>query len=493
MIELNLMRLGVSVLSTAMLLGGCLAPDGAVASSDPVPVSPITVPTLSKPNIIIILTDDQGYADVGFNGSKDIPTPHIDRIANEGVRFDRGYVSFPVCGPSRAGLLTGRYQSRFGYDLNSSEDPTNPRAGLPLSENTIADVLKPEGYTNGILGKWHMGNHPIFHPHERGFDEFFGFTNGGHNYFADRYNDIAVADAKSSGQLYNTKLMLGTEQIETSGYLTDLLSDAAVDFVTRNKDELFFLYLAYNAPHAPMQAPPRYTDRFPDIEDPTRKIYAGMIAAVDDGVGEILDTLKAQGIDDNTLVFFLSDNGGPLKRAKNGSINKPLRGGKGDLFEGGVRVPFAARWPGQIPAGIDYPHVVSALDIMATAAELAGADIDNDKPLDGVNLIPYLNEPAFKTVPHQRLFWRYRENSQDDNSYPRVGMVEGTSKYVKYGRNEMLFNLEGDKGENDNLKDDDKKRHKRLKAAQQEWSDKMMDQQVPIWNTWSSPNTPNKR
>lgn len=480
------------IICATAISSGCVA-KGEGAEAAAVPSSNATTSSAPKPNIIVILTDDQGYADVGFNGSKDIPTPHIDRIANEGVRFDRGYVSFPVCGPSRAGLLTGRYQSRFGYDLNSSEDPRNPKAGLPLSEDTIADVLKTSGYTNGIMGKWHMGNHPVFHPQKRGFDEFFGFTNGGHNYFAERYNNIAVADAKNSGQLYNTRLMLGTDQVETTGYLTDLLSDAAVDFVARNKDQPFFLYLAYNAPHAPMQAPPRYTDRFPDIKDPTRKIYAGMIAAVDDGVGRLLDTLEEQGIDDNTLVFFLSDNGGPLKRAVNGSINKPLRGGKGDLFEGGVRVPFAARWPGQIPAGIDYPHAVSALDIMATASELAGASVDAAKPLDGVNLIPYLNEDGFKSIPHQRLFWRYRENSQDDNSYPRVGMIDGSKKYVKYGPKEMLFDVEVDQGENDNLKSQDRDTFKDLKSAQKEWSDQMMNQQVPIWNTWSSPNTPNKR
>lgn len=436
----------------------------------------------STPNVIVILTDDQGYSDVSFNGSKDILTPNIDRIAFEGARFDQGYVSFPVCGPSRAGLLTGRYQSRFGYDLNASEDPNDPNAGLPLSEKMIAEVLKPAGYTSKIIGKWHMGNHPSFHPLERGFDEFFGFLNGGHNYYADQYRDLDMSSVKSSAQLYQTLLLRDHDKIKTSGYLTDILSDDAVDFIERKKDEPFFLYLAYNAPHSPIQAPERYKDSFPHIKDKKRQVYAGMVKAVDDGVGRVLDTLDQLELSDNTIVFFLSDNGGPLVRAKNGSVNLPLRGGKGDLFEGGVRVPYAVRWPGKIPAGIDYPHPVSSLDILSTIVGVNQMDVSKNKSLDGVNLIPFLQDKDFSQVPHDKLFWRYVYDHGNDNW--KTAIVQGNEKRVTVKDDEMVFDLATDKAEQVNLLKEDQRKADALEKEFNAWNAQMGELSISLWNEW---------
>lgn len=476
----------VSVSLAAFLLCGCSVDhDIAAASVQEQRAESAPKEATRPPNIIVILTDDQGYADVGFNGSTEIPTPNIDRIANEGVRFDRGYVSFPVCGPSRAGLLTGRYQSRFGYDLNASENPHDLNAGLPLSENTVADILAPAGYTSAIMGKWHMGNHPQFHPFQRGFDEFYGFTNGGHNYFLDQLRPIKVADATSGGQLYQSWLMVGNEQVETKGYLTDWLSEKAVGFVESNKDKPFFLYLAYNAPHTPLQATKKYLDRFAHIKDERRRTYAAMVSAVDDGVGDLLDKLDQLGLAEDTIVFFLSDNGGPLERAKNGSVNLPLRGGKGDLFEGGVRVPFAMRWTGKIPGGIDYPHPVSSLDIAATAAGVNGIQVRASHPLDGVNLIPYLAGARRGEIPHQQLFWRYPNNVRDNSRLGRFAAFDGNEKLVQYQRNRMIFDLREDKGESKNLADGRKQRAEELKRKWDAWNGQMATQSaISLWNEW---------
>jgi len=341
---------------------------------------------VEKPNFIVILTDDQGYADVGFNGSKDIRTPNIDRIAHEGTKFNNGYVTYAVCGPSRAGLLTGRYQGRFGFDRNPHMDPTDINSGLPLEEKMIAEVLKPVGYTSSIIGKWHMGSHPSLHPNNRVFDHFYGFLAGGHRYFPEDliYQDIAeglsqLPPKKAWTSWYYTKLQENDKRVETDEYLTDELSNAAVEFIKRKKDKPFFLYLAYNAPHTPLQASQEYLDRNKHIKKGKRRTYAAMITAVDDGVGRVLATLDELGIDDNTLVIFLSDNGGPEK--KNASDNGELRGGKGSYFEGGIHVPFAMRWPGKVPAGLEYKKPISSLDILATFADLTKAPIAKDKPL----------------------------------------------------------------------------------------------------------------
>lgn len=354
-----------------------------------------------NPNLVIILTDDQGYWDVGFNGCTDIPTPHIDRIAKEGVRFTNGYVTYPVCSPSRAGMITGRYQGRFGYHRNPTLNPFDSMAGLPVEEENIAEILKKVGYHSGVIGKWHLGTHPRFRPNVRGFQEFYGFVAGGHRYFPEDlvYPDIESVDR--AGGWYNTKLLRNETRIETDEYLTDELSNEAVDFIERNSTKSFFLYLSYNAPHTPMQASEKYLSRFSHIEDPLRKTYAAMVSAVDDGVGRVLDKLEELDLNEDTLVFFLSDNGGA---SNNGSINDPLRDRKGSIYEGGMRVPFAFRWTGKVPAGIDYDYPISSMDILATMAELTEVEIADERPLDGVNLMPYLTGDR-KERPHESLFW----------------------------------------------------------------------------------------
>lgn len=405
-----------------------------------------------KPNFIIILTDDQGYADVGFNGSKDIKTPNIDRIAHEGAKFTNGYVTYAVCGPSRAGILTGRYQDRFGFGRNPQIDPSNKTSGLPLDEKMISEVLKPVGYTSSIIGKWHMGAHPDFHPNNRGFDHFYGFLSGGHRYFPEDliYKDIEEGlkqkKAKEAwGSWYKTKLLENNKRVEIDEYLTDELSNEAVEFIKREKDNPFFLFLSYNAPHAPLQSSQEYLDRNKHIKEQKRRVYAAMVTAVDDGVGRVLETLNKLGIDDNTLIFFLSDNGGPV--GKNGSKNTPLKGGKGSFYEGGLHVPFAMRWPGKVPAGLEYTNPVSSLDIMATFAGLSSAPIAKNKPLDGVNLMPYLTGEN-KGQPHDVLYWRAFDKGV-------IASRRGKDKTIlfrnKSSNKRHLYNLEKDLSESKNL------------------------------------------
>lgn len=432
-------------------------------------------PSNSKtPNLVIIMTDDMGWADVGFNGCKDIPTPNIDIIANEGMRFEEGYVSFPVCGPSRAGLLTGRYQDRFGFTTNPSIDPNNPIAGLPVEEETIAQVLRKADYNNAIIGKWHMGTNAVFHPLERGFDYFYGFLSGGHNYYHDEliYDDLS--DVTSKWGWYRTKIKENRTTVETDDYLTDELSDAAVRYIKKqaDNDQHFMLYLAYNAPHTPMQATEKYLSRFPNITDKKRRTYAAMVSAVDDGVGRVLDALKKEGLDEDTIIVFLSDNGGAHNNA---SDNGPLRGLKGDLFEGGIRVPFAIRWKGVIPKGQSYKKPVSSLDIMAIIVAQNEIEINKERPLDGVDLIPFLTGTK-KGEPHDVLFWRKWEQNA-------MAIRKGNLKLVKNIKdkhnNSELFDLSTDVSETANLKTVQNKLAKELQKEWEQWNAELKDRVFP--------------
>ncbi|WP_290794936.1 sulfatase-like hydrolase/transferase [Flavihumibacter sp. UBA7668] len=378
------------LLLTISLAGSCLLYNGILYAQQQ-----------TAPNIIIILADDLGYSDVGFNGSKDIPTPGIDRIAKNGVTCTNGYVSFAVCGPSRAGLITGRYQDRFGFSRNPLYAPKDSTMGLPSSEQTMAALLKGAGYRTGILGKWHLGTHPSQHPNRKGFDEFYGFLDGGHHYFPELLVLRDHTESRSQNDGYKTKLIRNQQVAEETEYLTDAFSREAVQFVKSNAQQPFFLYLAYNAPHTPMQASENYLQRFSHIKDPKRRTYAAMVSAMDDGINALLNTLEELKLDDNTLIFFLSDNGGPTN--DNASNNKPLRGAKGGYYEGGIRVPFAVQWKGVLPAGKVYDMPVISLDIFATAAALTKQQPIN--PIDGVNLLPYLTGTE-KSPPHKALYWR---------------------------------------------------------------------------------------
>jgi arylsulfatase A-like enzyme len=418
---------------------------------------------LEKPNVIIILTDDQGYADVGFNGSTEIPTPGIDRIATNGVVFTSGYVSYAVCGPSRAGLLTGRYQDKFGFSKNPLLAPKDPLMGLPLSEETMATVLKKAGYTTGAIGKWHLGAHPSLRPNKRGFDEFYGFLSGGHNYFPEELTIAKIEDSKTQYDGYRTKLLRNEQRVEETEYLTDAFSREAVHFIGRNHENPFFLYLAYNAPHAPMQATEKYLSRFPNIKDSKRRTYAAMVSAVDDGVGALLNKLEELQIAENTLVFFLSDNGGPT--SANASDNTPLRGFKGDFFEGGVRVPFALQWKGIIPAGQTYDHPVISLDIFSTAVAIS--EVSPKNQLDGVNLVPFLTGEN-KGIPHQELYWRnYAAN--------RFAIRTADSKQILETDKIFLFDIQKDISEKVNLAANQTNRVRELTKLIENWKMSLMD------------------
>ena len=417
----------------------------------------------SPPNLIVIMTDDQGYADVGFNGCTDIPTPHIDSIAANGVKFTSGYVAYSVCGPSRAAFMTGRYGQRFGFERNPQYDPQDRGMGLPLSEDTMPSVLRRAGYHCGAIGKWHLGATEVHHPLNRGFHEFYGHLGGGHRYFPEELDIKDSAAAKNESESYRTWILRGHEPVPPRKYLTDDFSDEAVEFVRRNHAKPFFLFLAYNAPHLPFAATEERLARFGHIKDEKRRTYAAMVSAVDDGVGRVLEELQKREIVDNTLVFFLSDNGGP--HTKNGSRNTPLRGGKSDPWEGGIRVPFAAQWPSGLPRGVSYDHPVLSLDIFATIVGLSGVPIARERPLDGVNIVPYVTGKK-RGIPHNAIFLRkYDQGIRAIRS--------GDDKMVLFEKTKQLslFDLSKDISEKDRLSNPAKVRQ--------------LDQ---LWNDWNGSN-----
>lgn len=418
------------------------------------------------PNVIVIMTDDLGYVDVGFNGSIDIPTPNIDRIAKQGVKFTNGYTPYPVCSPSRAGFITGRYQQRFGYERNVQYRPNDPKMGLPKTEKTIPEVMGQVGYTSGVIGKWHLGAHISNHPLNRGFDFFYGHLGGGHRYFPE---ELTIEDSYSISDeplSYRTWIMRNHQPEKTNQYLTDEFSDEAIEFIEKNHKGPFFLYLAYNAPHGPLQATSKYLNRFDHIKDKKRKTYAAMVSAVDDGVGRILDRLKSLDIEKNTMIFFLSDNGGP--EPKNGSNNGPLREGKSSIYEGGNRIPFAMQWTGEITSMV-YEFPVSSLDILPTIAALTDAPLAANNPLDGVNIIPYLKGEK-QGRPHQTLFVR----KFDDDLY---SVRDGDMKLITKSENSIkeLYDLNKDLGEENNLAGTFPDEVNRLDSLRQAWDSQLIN------------------
>ncbi|WP_297337600.1 sulfatase [Algoriphagus sp.] len=385
-----------------------------------------------KPNIILILADDLGYADLSLTGSNQIQTPNIDAIAKSGVQFTQGYVSAPVCSPSRAGLLTGRNQVTFGYDNNLAEnqkgfDPAF--AGLPVDQKTMADRLKEAGYVTGLVGKWHLGSQEQFHPLNRGFDEFWGYLGGGHHYFK----------SEPEGKGYLTPLISNYKKPQAITYLTDDKGDECVDFIRRHSDEPFFLYASFNAPHAPLQATEEDLALFAHIQDPDRRTYLAMVHRLDQNVGKILNALESEGLEENTIVVFLSDNGGPVD--SNASLNAPYNGQKGILLEGGLRVPFMIKWPAKIPANSRFDQAISSLDLMPTFLEAAGINFETEK-LDGKNLMPYvLGEKS--EAPHPSLTWRFTISA---------GILEDNWKLIRLpDRLPLLFDLSRDPSELNNL------------------------------------------
>lgn len=406
-----------------------------------------------RPNVVFILADDMGYGDVGIYGCQDIETRNIDRLAEQGVRFTSGYSSHPYCSPMRAGLMTGRYQHRFGYERNIAYDQHNEVMGLPKSETTVASRMQQAGYATGGFGKWHLGAAAPFQPNARGFDFFYGFRGGGHRYF-----DVDLNTRLHEG--YYSTLERNGQPEPLEGYLTTRLTDEAIGFMGRQKDHPFFIYLAYNAPHGPLEAPDEYKEKYAHIADTKRRIYAAMVHALDDEVGRIVESLDQLGLRENTIVYFLSDNGGP--EHANSSDNGPLRGGKGEVYEGGIRVPFIVSWPGRIPEETINEHPVMSIDLMRTSLELAGAPIDDT--LEGVNLMPFLSG-ARSGAPHEALFWRM-ENGVD------YAVRSGSWKLAK-ARDQagiQLYNVDDDISESRNLASEKPEVLGRLIALYEEWN-----------------------
>lgn len=411
----------------------------------------IATATARPPNVVLIVSDDQGYADLGFHGSKEIPTPQLDALAASGTVCTSGYVTFPVCSPSRAGFLSGRHGARFGYDTNPDQRTSNAHAaGLPLSERTMADALRAAGYHTGLVGKWHLGTEAYFHPNERGFDEFYGFVGGGHQYWGWKPDKGYTAPL-----LRNHDVVPGAE----TRYLTDLLADEAVSFVERNREKPFFLYLAFNAPHSPLQASPEYLQRVPHLNG-RRQTYAAMLVALDDGVGRLRQKLAELGLERDTLVIFITDNGGPPQ--DNASSNAPLRGRKSQVWEGGIRVPYVISWPGKVAAGARYDRPVSTLDFLPTFLALAAVDPHGQPGLEGVNLLPYLGGER-KGDPHEYLYWRHRNGAWAIRSgdWKLVHDVDGK---------EYLFNLARDIGETTALTEAQPEVAARLRLAWETWN-----------------------
>lgn len=430
------------------------------------------------PNLVVILADDLGYADVGFNGCTDIPTPNIDRIARDGVVFTDAYVTFTVCAPSRAGLLTGRYPQRFGFERNPSYQPDNPQIGLSLEEQTLAEALHPAGYTSALVGKWHLGAHERFHPLRRGFDEFFGLVGGGKRYFPELLTRVNTADARNEWDSYHTQITRGFEPVKTTRYLTDEFTHEALEFLRRRgspgtADKPFFLFLAYNAPHGPLEAPPEEIAKFSHIDGEKRRPYAAMISVMDRGIGELLDLLEERKLAENTLVVFLSDNGGATYT--DGSRNTPLRGGKSELWEGGWRVPMAMRWPGVFAAGGKYSQPVSSMDIFATIAAANALMPDPKRPLDGVNLRPYVRGEV-TGAPHERIYLRMFDHGA-------FAVREGDYKIVRPKRAKtatenaavQLYNIADDISEKRNLASGESERLKRMRLDYERWNAQLIE------------------
>jgi arylsulfatase A-like enzyme len=483
----------------ALLLTLALAP---IATSVGKPQLGGVPPSRDSPNVIVLFADDLGYGELSCQGNPEIPTPHIDSIAKNGVRFTAGYVAGPNCSPSRAGLLTGRIPTRFGYEFNPT-GPLNeePGFGLPAGEITIAEALHDGGYTTGLIGKWHQGGAAKFHPFRHGFDEFFGFTHEGHYFVPPPWDGVETllrrktlpGGSTEKGYWYgekklhfhnllgnepdydaNNPIVRGGQPVEETEYLTDALTREAVDFIDRHDDKPFFLYLAYNAVHSPLQGADAYMEKFAHIEDLHRRIFAAMLANMDDSVGAVMEQLRKSGLEENTLVFFLSDNGGPTKELT--SSNLPLRGSKGQMYEGAIRVPFMVQWKGKIPAGGVYEKPVSSFDIFATAAANS-AEVTAPKQVEGVDLIPYLTGENEGT-PHETLFWR-----QGGRTALRHGdwkLVRMGGKFAPGKAKWELYDLSKDLSEENNLAADEPGR---LAELVELWEKHNSEMSEPLFQT----------
>jgi len=383
----------------------------------------------TRPNIIVILADDLGHGDLSSTGSH-IQTPNIDSLAVHGSTFTDAYITAPVCLPSRMGMLTGTYQESFG--VQTLAGPGGVRDfGIPHDRPTLAQDLKAAGYATGVIGKWHLGEEAEYLPNEKGFDDFYGFLNGWFPYFQD----------SKAGQLWHND-----QKVPKVAYITDDFGNKAAEFIKKNRDQPFFLYLSFSAVHLPLEAKDESIEPYKDIKDLNTRLYAALTSSLDDNVGLVLEALEVNGLYDDTLIFFLSDNGGFPRRW---ASNAPFQGGKYVLYEGGIRTPFFVQWPaGGVPAGKRFTQPVSALDIFPTALAAAGATHQGEHDLDGVNLLPLLRGQE-QALPRERLYWRYGPYM--------CAMREGDFKILKNGVGDnkdpqwKLYNVVDDPGETQDL------------------------------------------
>lgn len=434
-----------------------------------------------KPNVILVVVDDLGYNDLTLGGGGvadgSVPTPHINRIAQEGVDFSTSYSGNATCAPSRAAIMTGRYPTRFGFEftpvpkqfmqvigkqtqsgqLHPSIYHANREAdlipyeaqGLPQSEITIAKLLQGAGYRTLHVGKWHLGDAPQFRSNAHGFDEALSFMHGGSMYLPQ--DDPQVVNAKQAFDVIDRFIWAAhpfgirfndSAVFKPKRYVTDYLTDEAIKAIAANKHQPFFLYLAYTAPHTPLQATREDYDALAHIQDHTLRVYAAMIRSLDRNIGRLLQSLKDQGVDDDTLVLFTSDNGGAHYVGLD-KLNSPYRGWKATFFEGGIRVPLFMRWPARLPQGATLSEPVSHFDIFATTAAAAGVAQPADRPMDGVNLLPFIDKQA-SGRPHQTLHWR-------TDTYRAVRDHDWKLQVSQNPRKDWLFNLASDPQERHNL------------------------------------------
>ncbi len=447
----------------------------------------------ARPNIVLIVADDLGYGELGCYGGKDIPTPHLDSLAGSGVRFTSGYVTAPFCAASRAAMMTGRYQTRFGFEFNPiGAVNTKPGIGLPVAERTIADHLRDSGYATSLVGKWHLGGTADFHPQRRGFDEFFGFLHEGHFFVPSPWLNVTTWlrrktlpdgtqgrwTSKDSRTIWSTHLgssepsydtdnpiLRSSQPVLETANLTDAFTREACDFIQRSKDQPFFLCLAYNAVHSPLQGEDSYMQKFSHIDDIQRRIFASMLSHLDDGIGQVMDSIRTQGLESRTMVVFLSDNGGPTKELT--SSNAPLRGGKGNLYEGGVRVPFLVSWPGHLTAGVS-DTAVSSVDIAATVMRLAGIGTSKKFAIDGVNLLESETKSTFSKP--RPLFWRVGG---------KRAIRLGDWKLVRMSTDWELYNLADDISESNNIAASYPDIVTELTESWTKWD---AEQLTPLWN-----------
>lgn len=393
-----------------------------------------------RPNIIVIVADDLGYGSLGIYGEKEIPTPNIDSIAKNGARLTDGYVTCPVCSPTRAGLMTGRYQQRFGHEFNPGpQQSASSKFGLDKNETTMPQELAKAGYRTGMVGKWHLGYADGLMPTDRGFGSFYGFLGGAHGYTV----------RQNTGGIYRDK-----KEEKPGEYLTDAFAREAVSFIEKKSSSPYFLYLAFNAVHSPLQAPPKYTNLFDKLDD-KRKTFAAMEAALDTAVGRVLQTVRKKGEEEKTLIIFISDNGGPTPQTT--SRNDPLRGYKGQVLEGGIRVPFMVQWKGKVAPGKLINQPVISLDIFPTVLEAAKVP-GQKKTLEGRSLMPTLG--GLKDT-NRAMFWRFGE---------QWAVRQGDWKLLSRGGAEELYNLKSDIGESKNLAAENPTKAAELKKLYDAWN-----------------------